>query len=196
MGLLIMMLGVALFVGVHAFVTFRDERARAIAQWGEGPYKIAFSLASLAGIVLMAYGFGLYRATAWIPLWNPPAWTRHLAVLLMLPAVILIVAAYVPGHIKQRVRHPMLAGVKLWALAHLIANGDLGSLLLFGSLLAWAVYDRIAVKRREAVGEVPPAKPVAGWSNDGIAIAAGGVLYLLLGLIFHPLVIGVPAFSG
>jgi uncharacterized membrane protein len=194
MGLAILVLGLALFIGAHVFVTRRQARAGVIARYGEGPYKIAFSLVSLVGILLIAYGFGLYRATGWVGLWSPPSWTRHLAALLVWPAVILIVAAYLPGHIKARAQHPMLAGVKLWALAHLIANGDLGSLILFGSLLAWAVYDRIAVKRR---GEAPAPLPAsAGWRNDAIAVAVGTLAYLALGLVFHPIVIGVPAFSG
>lgn len=195
MGLALLILGLALFTGAHGFVTLRPARARAIAGWGEGPYKIAFSLVSAVGIILMAYGFGLYRSTGWIDIWNPPAWTRHLTVALVWPAVILIIAAYVPGHIKRVVKHPMLAGIKLWALAHLIANGDLGSIVLFGSLLAWAVYDRIAVKRREAVeGAAAPVTP-AGWRNDAIAVGVGTLVYLALGFLFHPYVVGIPVFS-
>lgn len=194
MGLAVMVAGLALFIGAHVFVTMREQRAAAIARLGEGPYKICFSLVSLAGILLIAWGFGLYRATAWIDLWYPPAWTRHLAVALMWPASILLVAAYLSSHIRRVAKHPMLAGVKLWALAHLLSNGDLGSLILFGSLLAWAVFDRIAVKRR---GEaVAPAAAVSGWYNDAIAVVVGTVVYLALGLAFHPLVVGVPAFSG
>lgn len=193
MGLSIMIAGLALFVGGHVFVTFREARGAAIARLGEGPYKLAFSVVAAIGILLIAYGFGLYRSTAWTDLWYPPAWTRHLAAALILPAMVLIVAAYLPGRIKAAAKHPMLAGVKLWAAAHLISNGDLGSVILFGSLLAWAVYDRIAVKRR-ATAPVSPAP--AGWRNDILAVVGGIVLYLALGLVFHPLVVGVPAFSG
>ena len=114
----------------------------------------------------------------------------------MWPAIVLIFAAYLPGHIKRVTKHPMLAGVKLWALAHLITNGDLGSILLFGSLLAWAVYARIAVKRREAGGEARPAVAAGGWRNDAIALAVGTLAYLALGFTFHPSVIGRPAFGG
>ena len=198
MGLAVMVLGIVLFVGGHAFITFREARARVIAGWGEGPYKIAFSLIAAIGIALMAYGFAHYRATGWIDVWHPPAWTRHVAVGLMLPAGVLLVAAYLPGRIKNTVKHPMLAAVKLWALAHLIANGDLGSIVLFGSLLAWAVFDRIMVKKREAAGELARG-PITGPGsprNDFIAIGAGILLYLALGYLFHPLIIGIPVFSG
>jgi uncharacterized membrane protein len=194
MGLLIMVVGLAAFLGAHVFVTRREPRAQAIARWGEGPYKLAFSLVSALGLALIVYGFARYRATGWIDVWSPPAWTRHVAAALTLPAVVLVVAAYVPGHIKRVLKHPMLAGVKLWALAHLVANGDLGSIILFGSILAWAVYDRISLKRRSDPG-APPI-PVGGWRNDAIAVVVGVLVYLALGLVFHPVVIGVPAFTA
>lgn len=202
MGLAILITGLALFIGVHAFATFRAARAALIARWGEGPYKLAFSLLAVLSLVLIVYGFGLYRSTGWIDIWYPPRWTRHVAVLLMWPAVVLLLAAYLPGHIKSTVKHPMLVSVKLWAAAHLIANGDLGSIVLFGTLLAWAVYDRIAVKRRERM-EGMAASPVAigapaprGWRNDAVALAVGTLVYLALGFTFHPILIGVPAFTG
>ena len=194
MGLTIMIVGLVLFLGAHVFVTRREQRGQAIARWGEGPYKLAFSLVSALGLALIVYGFARYRASGWIDLWTPPTWTRHVAVGLMLPAVVLIVAAYVPGHIKTTLKHPMLAGVKLWALAHLIANGDLGSIILFGSILAWAVYDRISLKHRTDAGG--PPIPVGGWRNDVIAVVVGVLVYLALGFIFHPFVIGVPAFTA
>jgi uncharacterized membrane protein len=100
----------------------------------------------------------------------------------------------VPGHIKHTLKHPMLAGVKLWAFAHLITNGDLGSIILFGSILAWAVYDRIAVKQREPQGAAASPSPVS-WRNDIVAVVVGTLVYLALGFVFHPVVIGVPAFG-
>src|SRR4051812_603307 len=193
MGLAIMILGLALFIGAHAFVTRRGERAELIGRWGEGPYKVAFSLVSAVGIVLIGVGFARYRATGWIDVWYPPAWTRHVAVLLMWPAIVALFAAYLPGHIKRALKHPMLVAVKLWALAHLIANGDLGSIILFGALLAWAVYDRITLKRRSDPGA--PQLPSAGHGNDVMAVIVGTLLYLALGFWFHPYVIGVPAFA-
>ncbi|HEY0441951.1 MAG TPA: NnrU family protein, partial [Xanthobacteraceae bacterium] len=174
--------------------TLRDRRAALIARIGDGPYKALFSIVSALGLALIIYGFALYRATGWIDVWYPPRWTRHVTDLLMWPAVIMILAAYVPGHIKHTLKHPMLAGVKLWAFAHLIANGDLGSIILFGSILAWAVYDRIAVKRREPQGAAVSPSPVS-WRNDIVAVVVGTLVYLALGFVFHPVVIGVPAFG-
>src|SRR5438132_14403196 len=193
MGLIILILGLILFLGVHLVTTQRVQRDALIRRLGEGPYKGLYSLASLAGLVLIVWGFGRYRAIGWIDVWYPPAWTRHVAAALMWPAIVLVVAAYIPGRIKSALKHPMLAGVKLWALAHLIANGDLGSIILFGSVLGWAVFDRISLKRRSDPG-APPI-PYGGRTNDIIAVVVGTLLYLALGFWFHPYVIGVPAFS-
>ncbi|HLX13824.1 MAG TPA: NnrU family protein [Bradyrhizobium sp.] len=194
MGLAVMVLGLALFLGAHTLSTRRELRAQTIAAWGEGGYKIGYSLVSLAGIVLIAWGFAHYRATGWIDLWDPPKAFKHITVALMLPAVILVVAAYIRGRIYRAVKHPMLAGVKLWAAAHLLANGDLGSIILFGSFLGWAVFDRVSLKRRTDAG-APPI-PVGGWGNDLIAVAVGIVAYLALAFAFHPVVIGVPVVGG
>ena len=108
----------------------------------------------------------------------------------MATAVIMVVASYIRGRIYTTLKHPMLTGIKLWAAAHLLANGDLGSIILFGSFLAWAVYDRISLKSRSDAG-APPI-PVGGPGNDLIAIAVGIVAYLALAFAFHPVVIGVP----
>jgi uncharacterized membrane protein len=191
MGLAIMIAGLAVFFGVHAFTTMRTQRAAMIARLGEGPYKILYSVLSAIGIVLIAWGFARYRATGWIDVWYPPAWARHIVVALMWPASICLVAAYIPGDIKRVLKHPMLVGIKLWAFAHLTANGDLGSIILFGSFLAWAVFDRITLKRRSDAGG--PPIPLGGRRNDMIALVVGTIVFLVLGLVFHPLVIGVPA---
>jgi uncharacterized membrane protein len=140
--------------------------------------------------VLIVWGFAHYRATGWIDVWYPPKAMKHIAVTLMLFAVILVVASYIRGRIYSTLKHPMLAGVKLWALAHLLANGDLGSIILFGSFLAWAVFDRISLKHRSDAG-APPI-PVGGIRNDLVAVAVGIVAYLGLAFAFHPYVIGVP----
>jgi uncharacterized membrane protein len=190
MGLAVMILGLVLFLGAHTLPAQRKWRRRAIAALGEGGYKIAYALVSLLGIALIVWGFGHYRATGWIDIWNPPKALKHITVALMLPAVILVVAAYIRGHIYTALKHPMLAGVKLWAAAHLLANGDLGSIILFGSFLGWAVFDRISLKRRSDAGA--PAIPVGGWGNDLIAVAVGILAYLALAFAFHPVVIGVP----
>jgi uncharacterized membrane protein len=193
LGLTVMILGLVLFIGVHTLTTQRELRARLIASWGEGGYKISYALAALAGLALIVWGFAHYRAAGMIEIWIPPRALKHLTEALMLPAVILVVAAYIRGRIYTALKHPMLAGVKLWAVAHLLANGDLGSIILFGSFLAWAVFDRISLKRRTDAG-APPI-PVGGVGNDLIAVAVGIVAYLALGFAFHPVVIGVPVFG-
>jgi uncharacterized membrane protein len=190
MGLLVMILGLVLFIGVHTVTTQRDLRAGLIGSWGEGGYKISYALVSLAGLALIVWGFAWYRATGWINVWYPPKALKHLTVALMLPAVILVVASYIRGRIFTALKHPMLAGVKLWATAHLLANGDLGSNILCGSFRGWAVFDRISLKRRADSG-APPI-PVGGIGNDAIAVAVGIVAYLALAFAFHPVVIGVP----
>jgi uncharacterized membrane protein len=190
MGLLVMILGLILFFATHILTTQRELRARFIASMGEGGYKIGYTVVSLAGLALIVWGFAQYRATGWIDVWSPPTALKHVTVALMLPAVILVVASYIRGRIYSTLKHPMLAGIKLWAAAHLLANGDLGSIILFGSFLAWAVFDRISFKHRSDAG-APPI-PVGGPGNDLIAVAVGLVAYLALAFAFHPVVIGVP----
>ena len=190
MGLLVMILGLMLFFAAHVFTTKREARAQAIARLGEGTYKILYAAVSLAGLALIIWGFAHYRAAGMIPVWEPPVAFKHITVALMLPAVILVVASYLRGRIYATLKHLMLAGIKLWAAAHLLANGDLGSIILFGSFLGWAVYDRISLKHRTDGGG--PPIPVGGVTNDLIAVAVGVVAYLALAFAFHPVVIGVP----
>jgi uncharacterized membrane protein len=192
MGLAIMIVGLALFIGAHVFITMRGPRAAVIARMGEWPYKGVISVISLIGIIVIGYGFARYRAAGMIDVWHPPAWTRHLNNALMWPAIVCIVAAYSPGEIKRVLKHPMLVGVKLWAVAHLVANGDLGSIILFVSILLWAGYDRMTIKNREDHGGV--VLPIGGRGNDIVAVVVGTLLYLALGYWFHPYVIGVAAF--
>jgi uncharacterized membrane protein len=192
MGLGILIFGLIVFLGTHVFVSFRDVRADVIARIGLPAYRGVFALVSLAGLVLIIWGYGQYRAHEWIQVWSPPAFMRHITIGLMLFAVIFIVAAFFPSHIKTRLKHPMLASVKTWAFAHLLSNGDLGSILLFGTFLAWGVYARIATKRR---GDLGPATALKGWTNDVIVVVLGIVVYLALGYAFHPAVIGVPVFG-
>jgi uncharacterized membrane protein len=190
----ILILGLIIFIGAHAFTMARQPRAQAILRLGEGPYKGLYSLVSLIGLVLIVWGFGQYRAGGYIQVWNPPVWTRHIAIPLVWVAFVAFAAAYLPGRIRRTLKHPMLAGLKIWALAHLLANGDLGSILLFGALLAWAVVARISTKRRDEVLDHggPAAAPV-GWRNDILAIVIGTALYLVFLIWLHPLLIGVPA---
>jgi uncharacterized membrane protein len=193
-GLIVMILGLVLFFGIHVVTTKRDLRAQLIALSGESIYKLVYSLAAIAGLALIIWGFAEYRATGWIDVWYPPHFMKHVTIALMLPAVILIVAAFLRGRIYTTLKHPMLAGVKLWAFAHLLSNGDLGSIILFGSFLGWAVFDRISLKHRTDAG-APPI-PVGGPLNDILAVAVGAVAYLALGFSFHPVVIGVPVFGA
>jgi uncharacterized membrane protein len=192
MGLAILILGLVVFLGAHLFVTFRDERERMIARLGMGGYRALFALNALIGLALIVWGYAHYRAHGWVPIWSPPHFMRHITVLLMLFSVIFLTAAFIPSHIKKTLKHPMLASVKTWALAHLLINGDLGSILLFGAFLAWGVYARIAAKRRCDLGAT--AAPT-GWGSDAIVVVLGVVIYLALGVAFHPIIIGVPVFG-
>jgi len=191
MGLAVLVLGLAVFLATHLFVTRRDARAAAIARLGLTTYRIAFALVSIAGLALIVWGYGHYRVHEWIGVWTPPAFMRHVTIGLMLIAALLLAAAFIPSHIKARTKYPMLAAVKTWALAHLLSNGDLGSILTFGTFLGWAVYAFIAAKRR---GDLVTPAP-AGWTNDLIVVAVGIVIYLAVGFVFHPVVIGVPVFG-
>ena len=192
-GLAILVAGLVVFIGAHVFVTMRDQRAALIGRIGEGPYKGLLALASVIGLILIGYGFGEYRATDWIDVWYPPRWTFYITEFLMWPASIFVVAAYIRGNIWRTLKHPMLVGVKTWAVAHLISNGDLGSILLFGSFVLWAGYDRMTLKHRADAGA--PTIPAGGHRNDIIALVVGTVLYVVLGLVFHPLVVGRAVFG-
>jgi uncharacterized membrane protein len=171
-----LIIGLLLFLGVHCvgFVA-PGLRSRAVAKLGEGPWKGLYALISIIGLVLIVRGFALARQTP-VVLYVPPHWLRHVAFLLMLPVFPLILAAYFPGRIKAAMKHPMLAAVKFWALAHLLANGMLADVLLFGGFLAWAVADRISFKRRPPQHiRTAPARPF----NDVLAVVAGLALYAL-----------------
>ena len=194
----VLILGLVVFLGTHLFTTVRGTRAALVGRIGEGPYKAIYSLLSLAGLVLIGIGFGRYRADGWIDVWYPPVWTRHLALLLVWAAFLCVVAAYVPGRIKRALKHPMLAGVKIWALSHLLSNGDLGSILLFGSILAWAVIARISVKRRrdEVRDGAGPAVVPAGWRNDALTLVVGTAAWFVFARWLHPILIGVPVWPG
>jgi uncharacterized membrane protein len=184
----LLIVGLVLFLGIHTLSTLREARATLMGRLGEGPYKGLYSLVSAIGLVLIIWGFARYRDTAYLQLWTPPAWLHPVVLVLMWFAFVALAAAYSPaGWIKGTLRHPMLVGIKSWALAHLLANGDLGALLLFGAFLAWAVYDRIAVKRRGDEG-APRASFATG---DAIALVVGSVAYAAM-FWLHPLLIGVP----
>ena len=192
MGLAILIVGLAAFVATHLLASFRDLRAGLILELGKPVYHTLFGIASVIEVGLIAWGYSLYRATAYTQIWTPPAGMRHATVGLMLIASILLAAWLIPSHIKARAKHPLILAVKTWAFAHLLANGDLGSIILFGSLLAWAVYAFINAKHRKDV--VRPVAP-AGWGNDVFVVIGGVALYLALGFLFHPYVIGVHVFG-
>jgi uncharacterized membrane protein len=190
----LLLLGLALFLGVHSTRIVADGwRTATIARVGAMPWKAIYSLLSIAGFVLIVIGYAATRQSP-VVLFAPPVWTRHLAALLTVPAFVLLAAAYVPGNaIKRAVGHPMIAGVKIWALAHLIANGTLADVLLFGTFLAWAVLGFIAARRRDrAAGTTYPAGP---GSRTAIAVAVGLVAWAVFAFALHRPLIGVAPFG-
>ncbi len=192
MGLAILIIGLALFIANHLLVGFRDARAALILELGRPVYHTLFGIASIIEVALIVWGYALYRETGYTQIWLPPAGLRHVTVALMLIASILIAAYAIPSHIKAWVKHPLLAATKTWALAHLLVNGDLGSIILFGALLVWAVYAFVNAKHRKDI--VLPVAP-AGWGNDVFVLLVGVALYLALGLLFHPYVIDADVFG-
>jgi uncharacterized membrane protein len=187
---IVLLLGLVLFLGVHSVSIATPEwRSAAIARLGEGPWKGLYSVAAGIGLALLIVGYGMARHEP-VVLYTPPAGMRHLALLLMLPVFPLLFAAYLPGRLSRLAKHPMLLATKLWATAHLLANGTVADVLLFGGFLAWAVVDRISVKRRppDQAHAVPgaAARPV----NDWIAIAGGLAVYALTVLWAHRLLFG------
>ncbi len=183
--------GLVLFLGAHSVPMFGAAREKLRSSLSATGYQALFTAASIVGLVLIVMGYGEMQGQGRLnpEIYTPPIWMRHVTLLFMLPSMILLVAAYVPSNIRTAVKHPMLAGVKLWAFSHLLANGDLASLILFGSLLAWAVADRISVKRRNALG--PLGKRAGSLKGDIIAVAVGTVLYGWLLLGGHRYLIGV-----
>ena len=190
----ILIAGLIIFLSLHSVRIVADGwRTEKLAQWGEGAWKGLFSVVSIVGFALIVWGYGLARQQP-VVLWVPPVATKHIAATLMLLAMILLVAAYVPGNaIKAKLHHPMILGVKTWAVAHLLANGNGADVVLFGSFLAWAVADFIAARKRDrVVGTVYPAGkavPTLITVVIGLVVYGGFVAYL------HRLLIGVPVFG-
>jgi uncharacterized membrane protein len=184
----LLILGLVLFLGVHSVSivapTWRDAQ---LARRGEAVWKGIYSLAAGVGLALIVYGYGVARQAP-VVLYTPPSALRHLALLLLLPVFVLLLAVYLPGRINTAAKHPMLLATKLWALAHLLSNGTLADVLLFGGFLAWAVADRIALKRRPV--RAVPALP-ANAANDWIAALGGLALYVVFALWGHAWLIGV-----
>lgn len=185
----LLLLGLLIFVISHSVGMVPAVQSDLKVRLGPPLYQGVFSLLSLLGFGLIIYGFGVYRAHDWVQVWMPPVGLQHLNMLFMLVAFIALVASVAPrGFIKARLKHPMLVGVKAWALGHLLANGDLGGMILFGTFLAWAVVSRISYRWRPA-RPTPPAPRVRG---DVIAVVAGLIAYGAM-LWLHPVLIGVPA---
>lgn len=188
----IFLAGLVLFLGVHSISIFNQPfRDRVAARLGENTWQALYSLIAVFGLVLIVWGYGLARQEPTL-LYTPPLWLRHVALLLLLFIFPLLLATYLPGRIRQAVGHPMLAATKLWAFAHLLANGMLHDLLLFGAFLIWAVADRISMKWRSP--PAPPAAPVSRL-NDLIAIVGGLGLYALFLLHGHAWLFGVAPIS-
>ncbi|MCO5118193.1 MAG: NnrU family protein [Burkholderiaceae bacterium] len=188
-----LILGLVLFFGPHSVRIFADDwRSAMIGRIGVPAWKGIYTLVSIIGLVLIVHGYGIARADPTL-LWTPPAWGRHATALLSLVAFVLVAAAYVPGtHIRERLGHPMLAGVKAWALGHLLSNGTLADLILFGVFLVWAIAHFAVSRRRDRTeGRVRPA---AGWSRDAIAIVAGIVATGVFAMWLHVPLIGVRPF--
>lgn len=192
--MVLLIAGLVLFLGAHSVRIFADEwRTRQLATKGEGTWKGMYSVISIAGIVLIAYGYGAAH-TAPIDLWFPPAWTRHPAALLTLVSFILIVATYVPGtHIKAKLKHPMVLGVKVWAFAHLLANGRLADVILFGAFLLWAILNFRAARKRDRAADI--TYQARGAVRDVIAIIVGVAAWLAFALYLHAALMGVRPFA-
>ncbi len=169
----LLILGLILFFGIHSIsIAARATRDGLLQRLGEGPWKGLYSLVALVGLVLIVLGYAAARQQP-VLLYQPPTWMRHLSLLLLVPVFPLLIAPYLQGHIKRVTKHPMLLATKLWATAHLLANGNLADVLLFGAFLLWAVADRISLKRRGAVTTVASPKV----AHDAIALGVGLALY-------------------
>ncbi len=191
-GMTLLIGGLALFFIAHLLPTVPTLRAGLVERLGAGPYRGLFSLASICGFVLLVMGYGQMRGLGRgnPELWIPAPWAKHVVMLLMIPAMVLLVAAYVPSRIRTAVGHPMLTAIMIWASAHLLANGDLASVLLFGSFLGYAIIDRISVAARAAPG--PLGNATGGIRQDIVAVTIGLALYAVMLLWGHSLLIGVP----
>ncbi len=189
-----LVLGLVIFLGTHSVRIFAESwRGTRVAAMGLNGWKGVYSVVSILGFVLLVWGYGVARGAPVI-LYSPPVWTKHVAALLTIPAFILLAAAYVPGtRIKRTVGHPMVAGVKAWALAHLLANGTLADVVLFGAFLVWAIADYIAARRRDrAAGTVYVVGPI---TRDVTAVVVGLVAWAAFAFWLHGALIGVRPFG-
>jgi uncharacterized membrane protein len=192
--MILLVIGLVLFLGVHSVRIFAEgARTRFIAARGLNAWKGLYALVSVVGFVLVCIGFAHARAEA-ATLWSPPRWTHDVAGLFTLAAFVLVTAAYVPGNaIKARLHDPMILGVKSWAFGHLVANGTVADVILFGSILAWAVLDFRAARLRRAAGAAQ--LPVVRNGRAGLAIAIGVVLWAVFAFWLHGWLFGVRPFG-
>jgi len=192
--MLIMIAGLVLFLGMHSVRMVAPEwREAQIQRMGEGPWKGIYSVVSIIGLALAIWGYGQMRHDP-IFIWSPPIGLYHLVALFMIPAFILLVAAFVPrNHIRARLGHPMVLAVKTWAFSHLLANGRMGDIIFFGAFLVWTVFVyRFLRQRDRAVGVAPEAATASG---TAIAVVLGVVAYWVFATYLHVWVAGVPAFT-
>ncbi|MGP1679119.1 MAG: NnrU family protein [Giesbergeria sp.] len=190
----VLILGLIVFLGAHSTrIVAEDWRTAQRKRLGEGAWKGIYSVVSIAGFALIVWGFGLARQQP-VVLWSPPVAMRHVAALLTLIAFVLLAAAYVPRNaIKSRLHHPMVLSVKVWAFAHLLANGRLADVVLFGAFLSWAIVCFIAAKKRDrAAGTQYPAGTAGA---TAATVAAGAVLWALFAFWLHGVLIGVRPFG-
>lgn len=191
--MLFLILGLVLFLGIHSVSIVAEEwRDRTMKRMGENAWKGTYSLISLAGFVLIVWGYGEARMDS-VLLYSPPAWLRHVGMLVLLPVFPLLVSVYLPGRIKRGAKHPLLLATKLWAFAHLLMNGMLADLLLFGGFLIWAVADRLSMKRRtqRPLPSLPESK-----INDVIVVVVGIGIYFVFVKWLHAALIGIPIMPG
>jgi uncharacterized membrane protein len=206
-----LIVGLVLFLGAHSVRIFAEDwRTQTLQKWGEKPFKGVYALLSLLGFYALIVGYGEARLQT-VALWNPPVATRHISVLLMVFASILLVAAYVPrNHFKARLKHPMVLSVKVWALAHLLANGNLADVILFGSFLVWAVLNFRAARARDRAGldaleslDATSTEPALGAALDAsaakspkpvstlVAVVLGLALWGVFTFVLHAQWIGI-----
>lgn len=196
--MMLLIVGILIFLGIHLLPTVPDIRDSFRTRLGETTYKAVFGIISLIGFIVIVLGYHkmqLHLGGKNPILWDPPTWTRHIALVLMLPAMIFLAATYIPSRIRTALKHPMLIAIKTWALAHLLANGDAASVILFGSFLAYAVYDRISLKSRGGEASAVAA-PSTGVMNDVLVVAIGVALYAALLFGGHEWLIGVSPLSS
>lgn len=184
--------GLVLFFSAHSLQITRGFRDSLKSRVGENAYKAVYSLVSLLGLILIGIGFASYRAEGLIPVWSPPIWASHVALLLNWFALVFVVAAYLPCHMRRILKHPMLVGIKIWATAHLLANGDLGGMILFGIFLFWAVAVRISIKHRPV--EKKPQNASALF--DLVAVVVGTASYVAIVFWIHPDIFNIPVWPG